>query len=140
MTFFTSDSRLLLCLEQGHNSINRVIEVMKDLVGLVRAYMCVCSVVSSSLRGHGCSPSTKLLYSWNFPGYDTGVGYHFLLQGIFLTQGLNLRLLGWQAGSSLPSYSGSPSRGSMQHHSSRATTVTFANPWGGTAGTGCPSA
>ena len=30
---------------------------------------------------------------WNFPGKNTGVGCHSLLQGIFLTQGLNLRLL-----------------------------------------------
>ena len=38
------------------------------------------------------------------PGTNTGVGCHALLQGIFLTQGLNLRLLcllHWQA-SSLP--------------------------------------
>ena len=28
-----------------------------------------------------------------FPGKNTGVGCHFLLQGIFLTQGLNLHLL-----------------------------------------------
>ena len=37
-----------------------------------------------------------------FSGKNTGVGSHFLLQGIFLTQGLNLRLLCllyWQAGS-----------------------------------------
>ena len=27
--------------------------------------------------------------SWNFPAKNTGVGYHFLLQGIFLTQGSN---------------------------------------------------
>ena len=30
---------------------------------------------------------------WNFPGKNIGVGCHFLLQGIFLTQGLNLHLL-----------------------------------------------
>ena len=29
---------------------------------------------------------------WDFPGQNTGVGCHFLLQGIFLTQGLNLGL------------------------------------------------
>ncbi len=29
----------------------------------------------------------KLLCPWNSPGKNTGVGYHFLLQGIFLTQG-----------------------------------------------------
>ena len=31
--------------------------------------------------------------SWDSPGKNTGVGYHFLLQGIFQTQGLNLHLL-----------------------------------------------
>ena len=30
---------------------------------------------------------------WGFPGKNTGVGCHFLLQGIFPTQGLKLRLL-----------------------------------------------
>ena len=30
---------------------------------------------------------------WDFPGKNTGVGCHFLLQGIFLAQGLNPRLL-----------------------------------------------
>ena len=28
-------------------------------------------------------------FSWDFPGKNTGLGCHFLLQGIFLTQGLN---------------------------------------------------
>ena len=45
------------------------------------------SVVSDSLWPHG-------LYSpWNSPGQNTGVGSHFLLQGIFPTQGLNPGLL-----------------------------------------------
>ena len=35
---------------------------------------------------------TRLFCPWNFPGKNTGVGCHFLLQGIFLTQGLNLGL------------------------------------------------
>ena len=29
------------------------------------------------------------LHPWDFPGKNTGVGCHFLLQEIFLTQGLN---------------------------------------------------
>ena len=33
--------------------------------------------------------------SMGFPSKNTGVGCHFLLQGIFLTQGLNLCLLHW---------------------------------------------
>ena len=35
----------------------------------------------------------QLLHPWNFPGKNTGVGCHFLLQGIFPTQGSNLGLL-----------------------------------------------
>ena len=42
-----------------------------------------------------------LLCPWDFPGKNTGVGCHFLLQGTFLTQGSNLHLLNWQV-SSLP--------------------------------------
>ena len=45
---------------------------------------------------------------WNFPGKDTGVGRHFLLQGIFLTQGLNLHLLHWQVASLPLCHLGSP--------------------------------
>ena len=33
-------------------------------------------------RPHGLWP-TRLLHLWNFPGENTGVGCHFLLQGIF---------------------------------------------------------
>ena len=35
---------------------------------------------------------TRLLCPWSSPGKNTGVGCQFLLQGIFLTQGLNLGL------------------------------------------------
>ena len=37
-----------------------------------------------------------LLCPWNFPGKNPRVGCHFILQGIFLTQGLNLCLLSLQ--------------------------------------------
>ena len=46
----------------------------------------------------------------DFPGKKTGVGCHFLLQSIFLTQGLNLCLLGllhWQVDSLPLSHQGS---------------------------------
>jgi len=39
-----------------------------------------------------CNPA-RLLCPWSYPSKNTGVGYHFLLQGIFLTQGSNLHLL-----------------------------------------------
>ena len=50
------------------------------------------SVMSNSLQCHGLQ-STGLLYPWNSPGKNTGVGCHFLLQGIFLIQGSNPGLL-----------------------------------------------
>ena len=37
---------------------------------------------------HGPQP-TRFPCPWDFPGKDTGVGRHFLLQGIFPTQGSN---------------------------------------------------
>jgi len=35
----------------------------------------------------------QALCPWDLPGKNTGVGCHFLLQGIFPTQGSNLHLL-----------------------------------------------
>ena len=51
-----------------------------------------------SLQPHGLYPA-ELLRPWESPGKNNGVGCHFLLQGIFLTQGLNpcpLHLWQWQ--------------------------------------------
>ena len=48
-----------------------------------------------------CSQLIRFLCPWDSPSKDTWVGFHALLQGIFLTQGSNpclLRLLHWQAG------------------------------------------
>ena len=60
-----------------------------------------CSVTKSSptlcdTMDH--SPA-RLLCPWDFPGKNTRLGFHSLLQGIFLTQGLNPRFLYWQADS-----------------------------------------
>src|SRR5574341_1318545 len=60
--------------------------------------------MSDSVRPHRRQPA-RLPGPWNSPGKNTAVGCHFLLQGIFLSQGSNLGLLyllHWQAGS-LPS-------------------------------------
>ena len=66
------------------------------------------SVMSDSLRLHGLQP-VRLLCPQNFPGKITGVGCHFLLHGIFLTQGSNsLCLLHWQEDSLLIHHLGSP--------------------------------
>ena len=70
-----------------------------------RTHYCICVCVcvhtrvrvrlvtmSDSLRTFGLL-SARLLYPWDFPGNHAGVGCHALLQGIFLTQGSNSRLL-----------------------------------------------
>ena len=48
-----------------------------------------------------CNPMKpiRLLCPWNSPSKNTGVGCHSLLQGVFLTQGLNPHLLHWQVDS-----------------------------------------
>ena len=51
-----------------------------------------CSTVSHFLWPQGLS-LTRLLCPWDSPGKNTGVGSHFLLQGIFSTQGWNPGLL-----------------------------------------------
>ena len=45
-------------------------------------------ITVDSLQPHGLQPA-RLLHPWDFPGKNTGVGCHFLLQGIFPTQGQN---------------------------------------------------
>ena len=64
---------------------------------------CCCSdgqLYLTLLRPHGLQP-TRLLCRWDSPGKNIGVDCHALLQGIFPTEGSNLRLLRllhWQAG------------------------------------------
>ena len=79
---------------------------------------CLFSIMYSCLLCHRVIDHSVWVYFWAFcpvplilpgypvhrgsPGKNTGVGGHFLLQGIFLTQGLNpclLCLLHWQVGS-----------------------------------------
>ena len=68
---------------------------------------CCCFLVAqlclTLLWPCGLQP-TRLNHPWNFPGKNTGMGCHFLLQGIFPTQGLNPCLLCWQTDSLPLSY------------------------------------
>ena len=80
-------------------------------VTMIRVCMCVhaqsCSTLCDPM---GCSMHAMLLSPWNYPGKNTEVSCHFLLQGIFPTQGLNLycmHLLHRQADSLLLSHLGS---------------------------------
>ena len=72
--------------------------------------MLSCSFMSDSLWSHELQ-TTGLLCPWDFPGKNSRVGCHALLQGIFPTQGSNssfLHLQHWQAGSLPQSHLGSP--------------------------------
>ena len=75
-----------------------------------RTNVCVCVCLVALSWPTLCDPVDCSLPGpcpWNFPGKNTGVGCHFLPQGIFLTQGSNshlLCLLHWQA-DSLPAES-----------------------------------
>ena len=77
---------------------SRLIGHWEFTVGNVLLVRC-CSVMPNLLQPHGLWPA-RLLCPWDSPGKDTGMGCHFLLQGIFPIQGLNLGLsclLHWQA-------------------------------------------
>ena len=63
--------------------------------------MCVPSHVWLFAIPTGCSPPRFLCSGKNFPGKNTGMGCHFLLQHFFPTRGSNSCLLHWQVGSLL---------------------------------------
>ena len=72
--------------------------------GSVEAARCCCAQPLSCvwLFATLWTIPARLLCSWGFPGKNTGVGCHFLLQGNFPTQGSSphlLCLLHWQADS-----------------------------------------
>ena len=52
-----------------------------------------CAQSRLALLPHTLQPA-RFLCPWNVPGKNNGVGCHFLLQGIFPTQGSNPLLLG----------------------------------------------
>ena len=66
-----------------------------------------CSIMSDSLQPYVLQ-SVRPLCPWNSPGKNTGVGSHFLLQGIFPTQGSNPGLLHCREILYCLSYQGSP--------------------------------
>ena len=61
-------------------------------IGWIVMTMCVCALSCVQLFVTPWTVACQAL-AWNFPGKNTGAGCHFLLQGIFPTQGSNLHLL-----------------------------------------------
>ena len=68
------------------------IHVFRNIYIHIYIYVLSHTVVSNSLQLHGLQP-TRLLCPRDFSGKNIGMGCHFLLQGIFLNQGLNPCLL-----------------------------------------------
>ena len=77
-----------------------------------------------SLLQNQNSKASILFCPWDFPGKNTGVGCHFLLQGIFPTQGSNLHLLHWQADPF------SPQGNAHKHINSHKLWTGFPSQWG----------
>ena len=67
---------------------------------------------------------TKLLHPWDFQGKSTGVGCHFLFQGIFLIQGSNPGLLHCRQMLYPLSHQGSPQ---VRHKYSKYFVTIFQN-------------
>ena len=84
------------------HSINEVINFLQALVVTVIVTLCLVAQLCPTLCDpRDCSPPGSSV-NGDSPGKNTGVGCHALLQGVFLTQGLNphlLCLLHWQVGS-----------------------------------------
>ena len=59
---------------------------------LTTLHICARSVMSDPLWSFGLQP-TRILCPWDFSGKNTWEGYHFLLQGLFPSQGSNPHLL-----------------------------------------------
>ena len=86
-----------------------------------------------SLRSPGCKTSVTefFLWPWDFPGKNTGVASHFLLQGIFPPQGSNWCLLHWQVDSFITSATWEAQQASSVQFSSVAQSCpTFCDPMG----------
>ena len=83
---------------------------LREFSTMKLALPCCCVQLCLTPCDHELQP-TRLLSPWDLPCKNTGVGCHFLHQGIFLTQGSKLHLLHflhWQADSLLLSQLGSP--------------------------------
>ena len=107
--FIRQKSRVILCSQVGDSEKEACVLIPDETFWFPRkvgkitwsscfsgAIKCVCvcvwcvfsrSVMLDSLQPLGMQP-TGLLCSWNFPGKNTGVAGHFLLQGVFPTLGI----------------------------------------------------
>ena len=67
----------LSAVQQTQNQVSPTLEGSSCMLSCVRLFVILQTIAH------------QLLYPWDSPGKNTVVGCHFLLRGIFLTQGLN---------------------------------------------------
>ena len=88
---------LCTCLDAG---VAVPLRVVPSAAGDEEPASTVTLEAEATASSVGVGPELSLPASdgWDFPGKNTGVGCHFLLQGIFLDQGSDLSFLHLQAG------------------------------------------
>ena len=72
---------------QSATSVRQSTTSVSQSVLVAQSFLTLCNPMDHM------EPPARLLCPWDSPGKNTGVGCHFLLQGIFLTQGSNWGLL-----------------------------------------------
>ena len=88
-----------LKLKDKNTYLYVLVQIVQVHVVICYTIMCVQSLSCARLLWPHRLQPTRLLCLRNFSSKNTRVGCHFLLQGIFLTQKLNLWFLHWQADS-----------------------------------------
>ena len=81
-----------LCFKSPRKPVRQHTAYFKSLSLEVKCELLAAQSCPTLCNPVDCSPP-RLLCPWDFPGKDTGVDCHFLLQGIFLAQGSNQGLL-----------------------------------------------
>ena len=71
----------------GFTSSRRRVAITDDCDILVHWWRDTCVLSCAWLFITPLTVDARLLCLWNFPGKNTGIGCHFLLQGVFLTKG-----------------------------------------------------
>ena len=91
-SIFSSPACYTRCLYQIlltlYLEIHKWMKVCSDILLCYLLLWFSCSVVSDTLQPRGRQPP-RLLYSWDLPGKNTGVGCCALLQGFLPTLGRN---------------------------------------------------
>ena len=82
---FKGDTPFMVIINTKYRYIPSVVQDIVFCCLVTKSCPALCDPMDCSLTGYVCP--------WDSLDKNIGVGFHFLLQGIFLTQGSNPRLL-----------------------------------------------